>query len=324
MSRLFAAFTRAPTSQPDSAVVRAAMRREVSKDAARTIVLVGDVHGHAAKLRRLFRNLRTTLGSERFDKATVVFLGDLCDRGPDTKGVFEFIASELPKKHPVMDVRVLAGNHDFAMGCFVRATAGGVAADDWTNSRRPEPPLWRDDRGDAHVNMHLQGRRWGASSEDLANAFGSERTFSSYGVNMGDRDGLLAAMPENHKALLASMEFVVEIDGVSDDENPIIDALIGIHAGLESDITVNEQLVALRAKVVTAQWLEGLQGRANVLPAHPELPESILAVSGHHGFVKLGKNRIIIDGCAGYEDRPLAAVVLPERALVDDSSYNTR
>ena len=320
MSRLFAAFTRAPTSQPDSAVVRAAMRREVSKDAARTIVLVGDVHGHATKLRRLFRNLRTRLGSKRLDKATVVFLGDLCDRGPDTKGVFDFIASELPEKHPVMDVRVLAGNHDFAMGCFVRATVGGVAADDWTNSRRPEPPLWRDDRGDTHVNMHLQGRRWGGSAEDSANAFESERTFSSYGVNHGDRDGLLAALPEKHKALLASMEFMVEIDGVSDDENPKVDALIAIHAGLESDVPLNEQLVALRTKVETAQWVEGLQGRANVLPVHPELPENVLAVSGHHGFVKLEKNRIIVDGCAGHEDRPLTAVVLPERAVVEDSS----
>jgi hypothetical protein len=50
------------------------------------------------------------------------------------------------------------------------------------------------------------------------------------------------------------------------------------------------------------------------------LPENVLVVSGHHGFVKLDKNRIIVDGCAGHEDRPLTAVVLPERALVDDSS----
>lgn len=320
MSRLFAGVSPASTSRPVSTFVRAAMRGEASKDAARTIVLVGDVHGHATKLRRLFRNLRTRLGSKRLDKATVVFLGDLCDRGPDTKGVFEFIASELPEKHPAMDVRVLAGNHDFAMGCFVRATAGGVAADDWTNSRRPEPPLWRDDRGDTHVNMHLQGRRWGGTAEDSANAFESERTFHSYGVDAGDREKLLAALPEKHKALLASMEFVVEIDGVSDDDNPKVDALIAVHAGLESDVPVNEQLVALRTKVETTQWVEGLQGRANVLPAHPELPENVLVVSGHHGFVKLDKNRIIVDGCAGHEDRPLTAVVLPERALVDDSS----
>jgi hypothetical protein len=139
-------------------------------------------------------------------------------------------------------------------------------------------------------------------------------------VDAGDREKLLAALPEKHKALLASMEFVVEIDGVSDDDNPKVDALIAVHAGLESDVPVDEQLVALRTKVETTQWVEGLQGRANVLPAHPELPENVLVVSGHHGFVKLDKNRIIVDGCAGHEDRPLTAVVLPERALVDDSS----
>ena len=43
---------------------------------------------------------------------------------------------------------------------------------------------------------------------------------------------------------------------------------------------------------------------------------NVLIVSGHHGMIKLDSNRIILDGCAGHHDRPLTAVVFPERQLV--------
>jgi hypothetical protein len=44
-------------------------------------------------------------------------------------------------------------------------------------------------------NMHLQGRLW-AGPEDRFNA---SETFKSYGVPYGDREGLLKAMPAEHK-----------------------------------------------------------------------------------------------------------------------------
>jgi len=284
-------------------------------------VLIGDVHGQSKKLRHLFSRLTSTLGRERFNEARVVFLGDLCDRGPDTKDVLEFIASDLPEKYPEMEVRVLAGNHDFGLSTFLKIipNTGGDVPDGWTNERRPEPPLWEDDVGDAHVGMHLQGRRWGASAAGMVNAFESESTFSSYRVKSpGDRNSLLAAMPATHKALLASMEFVVEIEGVSDAHSPKIDTLIAVHAGLEFDVPVDEQLAELRARTVDSKWIEALQGRANVLKPHPELPENVLVVSGHHSFVSLEETRIIMDSCARHNDRPLTAVVLSERTLVDD------
>jgi|TARA_B110000977_G_scaffold30883_1_gene40709 hypothetical protein len=114
------------------------------------------------------------------------------------------------------------------------------------------------------------------------------------------------------------MEFVVEIEGVTDEHNPKIDTIIAVHAGFELDVPVDEQLAALRARKVVSKWIEALQGRANVLAPHPELPENVLVVSGHHCFVSLEESRIIMDGCAGHNDRPLTAVVLPERTLIDD------
>lgn len=57
-------------------------------------------------------------------------------------------------------------------------------------------------------------------------------------VPAGDRAGLLAAMPEAHKALLSSLEFVVEIDGVTDRTNPEITRIIAVHAGLEAGLKI--------------------------------------------------------------------------------------
>jgi hypothetical protein len=34
-------------------------------------------------------------------------------------------------------------------------------------------------------------------------------------------------------------------------------------------------------------------------------------------MVKIEPNRVILDSCGGYDDRPLAALVFPERLLVE-------
>lgn len=53
-----------------------------SSDAGAAVVLVGDVHGHLAKLESLWTELEAELGPERFSTARFIFLGDFCDRGP--------------------------------------------------------------------------------------------------------------------------------------------------------------------------------------------------------------------------------------------------
>lgn len=307
------------------------------------VVLVGDVHGHSDKLRSLWRELEKELGSARFRCARVILLGDLCDRGPDTAGVLSFLASDVPEGYPEMEVRLLAGNHDLGLVTFLNLipVQGGDALRGY-DARRPEPPLWEDTQGAegegkaeragaalAHVGMHLQGRRWGArvragtrtsGPEVTTNAFESEPTFASYGVETGDREGLLAAMPDSHKQLLASLEFVVEMDGVTDDQHPEVTKLIAVHAGLVSSQPVREQVASLRAKTVDRQWVEALQGRANVfnLP-DSDLPSDVLVASGHHGVLKLDGRRLIVDSCAGRAERPLKAVVLPERLIVEST-----
>jgi hypothetical protein len=69
--------------------------------------------------------------------------------------------------------------------------------------------------------------------------------------------------------------------------------------------------------------VEALQGRANVinLPAAATsgLPSDVLVASGHHGRLALDGRRLIVDACAGHAQKKLAAVVLPERLVVEST-----
>ena len=70
-------------------------------------------------------------------------------------------------------------------------------------------------------------------------------------------------------------------------------------------------------------------GRTDVLPLPPELQGRAMLVSGHHGFADLAHghaDRIVCDRSGGTpkEDRPLEAVLLPERTVVgSDGSVTT-
>lgn len=64
------------------------------------IFVLGDVHGHADKLRKVL----ATSGFD-YEKDKLIVLGDICDRGPDTKGTVE----ELLK---VKNLVLILGNHD--------------------------------------------------------------------------------------------------------------------------------------------------------------------------------------------------------------------
>ena len=67
----------------------------------RTLV-IGDIHGCLAPLRHLWE----AVAPRPEDK--VVFIGDYVDRGPDSKGVIDFLLA-LPSE---LDVTFLSGNHE--------------------------------------------------------------------------------------------------------------------------------------------------------------------------------------------------------------------
>ena len=65
---------------------------------------------------------------------------------------------------------------------------------------------------------------------------------------MGDLSGLLAAMPAAHTRVLASLELVVEAEGVTDHENPQVRRLVVWRCNLRRVVTRVERACFQRLK----------------------------------------------------------------------------
>ena len=66
---------------------------------------IGDVHGHFDKLMRLMRFCRE-FARQSSQAPRFILLGDYIDRGPDSRGVLEYLCSRPP------DVSAIIGNHE--------------------------------------------------------------------------------------------------------------------------------------------------------------------------------------------------------------------
>ena len=77
-----------------------------------TYYAIGDVHGELARLDELLRQIRAD-AVVRKDPHKIVFLGDLIDRGPDSRGVIER-AMRLQAETPDQVIAV-RGNHEELM-----------------------------------------------------------------------------------------------------------------------------------------------------------------------------------------------------------------
>ncbi|KDP42708.1 hypothetical protein JCGZ_23648 [Jatropha curcas] len=186
----------------------------------RVVICVGDIHGYFVKLQNLWSNLQSVISPQEFSSATIIFLGDYCDRGPDTKKVIDFLIN-LPSAYPNQKHVFLSGNHDLAFAAFVGVLpepANGVSfKEGWKEyESNEEREGWY--KGDGYENMYLQGRRWAGSVKVRFDAKGIEYkgsiydaapTFESYGVPHGSAD-LMKAVPNEHKKFLADMVWVHE------------------------------------------------------------------------------------------------------------------
>jgi serine/threonine protein phosphatase 1 len=163
------------------------------------VYAIGDVHGCSALLDDLLAQIEAD--AERFeaDRRVLVFVGDYIDRGPDSAGVIERLVSRMPAGFEVI---CLKGNHDQMLLDFLE---------------RPE------------IFDH-----W------MLN--GAETTLSSYGLKTyefdwyrGDeaacRDGLLAAMPERHRAFFDNLRLSV-----------IVGDYFFCHAGVRPGVPLDEQV----------------------------------------------------------------------------------
>eukprot|EP00045_Choanoeca_perplexa_P004291 m.37304 g.37304 ORF g.37304 m.37304 type:complete len:299 (+) comp12491_c0_seq1:63-959(+) len=287
------------------------------------LICVGDTHGNLSRLNSLLDQLEKHLGTETFQQSHLLFCGDYVDRGFNTKGVLQRIIDLCAIR---ANTYVIAGNHDFAMAAFL-----GLLPHDYSHLRqqyhsRYDERLWGSDAfardvdfqlddndRKAATTMHVFGLRWGATLPDGKDSvFNSAATFASYGVSFGDRQGLLAAMPESHKAFLRDLPWLQEL-------TLDFGKVIAVHAGLH-DGNVERQLQTLRDKDADRVWIDQLTGRWDVVDVPEELiGQDITVVSGHHGFLSVASQRVIVDESAGNPGTPIAAVILPGKDVVRDA-----
>ncbi|XP_057534589.1 tyrosine-protein phosphatase RLPH2-like [Amaranthus tricolor] len=299
----------------------------------RLVICIGDIHGFYSKLQNLWSNLQSQTNPSEFNNAIIIFLGDYCDRGPDTKRVIDFLIS-LPSKYPNQKHVFLAGNHDFAFAAFVGVlpppSDGSEFKDGWKEyAQSEEREGWYN--GDGYQNMHLQGRRWAGSIKVKFNTskgtdyqgsiYDAAPTFESYEVSHGSSD-LMKAVPDDHKKFLADLVWVHEEDNVyvATEEGLKKCRLIAVHGGLQQEKPVDEQLKLLKSRGTAIPKVEHLSGRKTIWDMPKELKQSpTVVVSGHHGKLHIDGLRLIIDEGGGYKHKPVAAIILPSMKIVRDT-----
>lgn len=162
---------------------------------------IGDIHGHLDLLKRAHDRIATD--QARYGAGTVVHIGDLVDRGPDSRGVVDYLAAGTEAGQ---DWVVLKGNHDRMFSGFL------------------DDMIWHDP-GLRPDMSYLHPRIGGAT------------TLASYGVtNAGDRPlapvhaEAVAAVPMAHRAFLAARPTLFTQG-----------AAIFVHAGIRPGLPLDRQ-----------------------------------------------------------------------------------
>ena len=176
-----------------------------------TIYAVADVHGHDTKLLQAHARIAADRAREGTADAPVVHLGDLCDRGPDTRAVIDRLLQGIAAGEPWT---VLKGNHDRMFARFLR-------------EGDPRDPGLRDDLG------------W------LDPLLGGQATLASYGVEASGRPlgevrrDAVAAVPQAHLRFLEARPLWHEA-------GEVLFVHAGIRPGLPLDRQSEDDLVWIR------------------------------------------------------------------------------
>lgn len=101
---------------------RAPARARPCVPAGRRAYAIGDIHGRLDLLVDLLGQIEDDDRSRGAATSTIVFLGDLIDRGPNSRGVIETAMALFDSE---IDVRFIAGNHEEV---FLLAASGDAKA----------------------------------------------------------------------------------------------------------------------------------------------------------------------------------------------------
>lgn len=132
---------------------------------------IGDVHGRLDLLTRMHETITAEIERDGPADWRIVHLGDYCDRGPDTKGVLDFLTGASRRDPRIV---ALAGNHDAGMLDFLeRPETDGLFA--------------------------LYGGR------QTARSYGVDISFTDRTTMLAGHAELLAAIPDSHFDFLRTL-----------------------------------------------------------------------------------------------------------------------
>jgi len=132
---------------------------------------IGDVHGRLDLLQRMHDAIDSEIARDRPDDWRIIHLGDYCDRGPQTRGVLDFIIGRQAVDNRVLSLR---GNHDDGMLNFL------------------------NDKGEQRIFTQHGG-------DATARSYGVEADFASEASIRVVRAVLRSAVPQSHKDFLDSL-----------------------------------------------------------------------------------------------------------------------
>ncbi|WP_298916386.1 metallophosphoesterase family protein [uncultured Roseobacter sp.] len=164
------------------------------------IYAIGDVHGQLEELHRVLALIEADGGTD----AQVVFVGDYVDRGPDSRGVVQFLLdARVAGRNWIM----LKGNHDRYLTRFLD-----------------------------HSIVHDPATR--ADLSWFNPRLGGDKTMASYGVPAEEETPLgeihaaaIQAVPQSHRDFLNERPLM-----------HITDDLVFVHAGIRPKVSLEDQI----------------------------------------------------------------------------------
>jgi hypothetical protein len=119
--------------------------------------VIGDIHGHLAALNALLAKLgyaRTPAGWRCPDNRSLIFCGDLIDRGPENLGVIRLVRDLCEAGH----ARMAMGNHEYNALCFhtLADPARGAAGMAEVLASGPEEDQWLRSHNTTHLKQHQE------------------------------------------------------------------------------------------------------------------------------------------------------------------------
>lgn len=94
------------------------------------VYAIGDVHGMLDKLRAIHDAISADLIDNPPEDVHIVYLGDYIDRGPDSKGVIDYLMERRDRGDGVRK-SFLLGNHDAGLLRFLNRGEDGASWLDW-------------------------------------------------------------------------------------------------------------------------------------------------------------------------------------------------